>query len=47
MARPMEGLQASPEQRPFSIGFFLKKLEAGKARVVGYTSWPNLTYTVP
>jgi Ohr subfamily peroxiredoxin len=24
-----------------------EKLEAGKARVVGYTSWPNLTYTVP
>ncbi len=24
-----------------------EKLEAGKARAVGYTSWPNLTFTLP
>jgi hypothetical protein len=24
-----------------------EKLEAGKARAIGYTSWPNLTYTLP
>ena len=24
-----------------------EKLEAGKARALDYTSWPNLTYTLP
>jgi len=24
-----------------------EKLEAGKARAVGYTSWPKITYTLP
>ncbi len=32
---------------PFFNRIIFEKLEAGKARAVGYASWPNLTYTLP